>query len=175
VSSTPPKSLDLSAIKPVNVPPAAAGSASRNELYREELESYDQFSPEDARAEERQIRKAFLARELDQIDDLVKQRKIFANKIFWLLVVWLIATGAILLLQGFKFWGFQLEPKAILALIGGTTLNVIGIFAVVANFLFPKTGSPIFSKDFSKLGFPSAPGNTSASRTKRRGGVEKQP
>lgn len=126
----------------------AKGSGPRASLYAKELAAYEQFDGQDDDAYERRVRHAFLARELRQIDEIVESRKEFANKIFLLVVCWLVALGAVVLLVGFKSeTGFELDSKVVLALIGGTTLNVLGIFTIVTNFLFPKNGHSIFSRE----------------------------
>ena len=70
----------------------------------------------------------------------LKQRKEYANKIFYLIVVWLVVLLIILLLQGFqgfgKAVGFSLSDSVLLAFIGGTTINVLGIFVIVAKYIF---------------------------------------
>ncbi|MDP4360701.1 hypothetical protein QR510_29170, partial [Escherichia coli] len=52
---------------------------------------------------------------------------------------------------------FDLDDKILLALIGGTTLNVLGIFTIVTNFLFPKSGASIFSQTAGALMHPLRP------------------
>jgi hypothetical protein len=133
---------DLSLIGPAAIP--AAGEPEQ--LYAEELATYAAYDAEDDLAYERRARNAFLARELKQIDEIVRSRKTYANKIFCLIVCWLVAIGAVLLLSGFHAYGFDLDTNVLLALIGGTTLNVLGIFTIVANFLFPKGGHSILSQ-----------------------------
>lgn len=123
------------------------GPPSGPSLYAKELAAYAEFDDQDDEAFERKVRHAFLARELQQIDDIVTSRKSYANKIYWLVVSWLIAMGVLILLDGFSSrTGFVVDTKIILAMIGGTTLNVLGIFTIVTNFLFPKNGHSIFSR-----------------------------
>lgn len=119
---------------------------SGTSLYAKELAAYSQFDDQDDEAYERRVRHAFLARELRQIDDIVASRKSYANKIFLLVVGWLVVLGVIVLLAGWRPGDFQLDTKVLLALIGGTTLNVLGIFTIVTNFLFPRNGHSIFSR-----------------------------
>lgn len=70
----------------------------------------------------------------------IGERKRYANRIFVLIVWWLIGIGVLLLIQGFglKFNFFQLSDKIMVTLVGGTTINILGIFIVVVNYLFPK-------------------------------------
>jgi hypothetical protein len=85
-------------------------------------------------------------KERDQLRNLSYQQDInqlqrYAGRIFWLVVAWLSGTFALLLLQGFlgpNHW-FNLDDAVLIAAIGGTTINVIGIFIVVARYLFPRT------------------------------------
>ncbi len=82
-----------------------------------------------------------LARKTAEVDGLkldLKQRKEYANKIFYLIVVWLIVLLGVLLLQGFGKTddGFSLSDSVLLAFIGGTTVNVLGIFVIVAKYIF---------------------------------------
>lgn len=85
-------------------------------------------------------------RQMTMIDEVLEARKEYANKIFLLVVLWLVAIGVILGCRG-MYWktGFELSDKVLLALIGGTTINVLGIFTIVANFLFPKNGGHLLA------------------------------
>jgi hypothetical protein len=96
----------------------------------------------------------------DGFEQDIKERRIYANKIFKLLSIWLVSVFTVIVFQGFstesssvkavfketpsflKSFVFQprfnLPDSVLLALIGGTTINVIGIFVIVANYLFPK-------------------------------------
>lgn len=128
----------------------AEGADPAASLFAKELATYEQFDDQDDEAYERRVRHAFLARELKQIDEIVSSRKAYADKIFDLVVWWLVALGVVVVLAGFKDkTNFDLDSKIILALIGGTTLNVLGIFTIVTNFLFPKNGHSIFSRSSS--------------------------
>lgn len=68
----------------------------------------------------------------------ITERKKYASKVYWLIVGWLIMLFVVLFFQGFKPHGFALSDPVLLALIGGTTVNVLGIFIVVVNYLFAK-------------------------------------
>jgi hypothetical protein len=92
-------------------------------LVEQELEDYERAAK---REEVRSL----------QLDN--RQRLIFADRVFYLLVSWLIGLFGVLFCQGFALDMFQLPENVLLALIGGTTLNVIGIFMVVVRYVFPK-------------------------------------
>ncbi len=68
-------------------------------------------------------------------------RKDFAWDIFYLIVAWLFLVFVVLLLQGFTATicahKFGLSDSVVLALISGTTVNVLGIFLIVVRYLFP--------------------------------------
>jgi hypothetical protein len=73
------------------------------------------------------------------------ERKKYASRFFHLSCAWILIITTILLLQGFgSFWfgkcPFKLSEPVVLAVIGSTTANVLGILFVVANYLFPKKG-----------------------------------
>lgn len=74
--------------------------------------------------------------ELDSYKQDTDERKAFAKKIFTLICVWL--AGVFLLLLGQGFLLIKLSDNVLITAITGTTLNVIGIFLVVTNYLFPK-------------------------------------
>ena len=78
------------------------------------------------------------ALKLKDLGNQISQRESYAFRVFVLLCVWLIGMFAVLGLQGFKCHGFLLSDNVLLALIGGTTANVFGLFLVVMNYLFPK-------------------------------------
>jgi hypothetical protein len=73
----------------------------------------------------------------------IQERKKYARWFFILACCWLAAITGLLLLQGFgSFWfgrmQFRLADNVLLAVIGSTTVNVLGILYVVATYLFPK-------------------------------------
>ncbi len=73
----------------------------------------------------------------------IDERKKYARRFFILACFWLVAITVLLVLQGFgSFWfglmPFKLADTVLLAVIGSTTVNVLGILYVVANYLFPK-------------------------------------
>ena len=70
--------------------------------------------------------------------DNILRRGNWGNRIFWLLLGWLIAVVAIVTAQGFGFAGFHLDNSIMLAFIGTTTLDVLSLGYIVANYLFQK-------------------------------------
>jgi len=52
-----------------------------------------------------------------------------------------VAVFVILLMHGFKFYGFQLDTTVLTTLAGGTFVSTIGLFGIVVKGLFP-TSAP---------------------------------
>lgn len=96
-------------------------------------DSPDDITKEEAKALELVKHKL----ELEGIKQDQTQRKEYADRIFCLIKWWLVAILTILVLHGFaEKTGFKLSDKVLITLIGGTTINVLGIFAIVANYIF---------------------------------------
>lgn len=66
------------------------------------------------------------------------ERKKYAKRIFGLTCAWVVGIYALLLLQGFRPFGFKLSDNVILAAIGSTTANIIGVFLIVTRYFFPR-------------------------------------
>ncbi len=70
--------------------------------------------------------------------DLLERKK-YAHRIYCLVMGWLVAMLGLMACEGFgSRIRFQLSDSIILAAIGATTVNVLGMLYVVANYLFPK-------------------------------------
>ena len=67
----------------------------------------------------------------------IAERKIYAKRIFVLICCWLVAAFLLLVADGIGFH-FALSDSVVLAVIGSTTINVLGIFYIVTHYLFPK-------------------------------------
>lgn len=69
----------------------------------------------------------------------IGERKKYAHRIFVLICFWLAAVFLLLVADGLSNIDlFVLPEGVILAIIGSTTLNVLGIFYIVTHYLFPK-------------------------------------
>ncbi len=95
-----------------------------------------------------------LRAELDSFKQDIGQRRTFAPKLYVLTCWWLGCVIVIVLTQGFsegRYHFFRLNDGVLIALLGTTTVNVVGLFYVVAKYLFPeKSGG--FHRDLeSKL------------------------
>jgi phosphoglycerol transferase MdoB-like AlkP superfamily enzyme len=68
----------------------------------------------------------------------IAERKKYAHLIYWLTVAWLIGLAVIVLLHGWRtFTYFDISERIILALITSATIEVVGLFVIVAKYLFP--------------------------------------
>ena len=78
--------------------------------------------------------------QLEGVKQDTGERKKYAFWFFLLACVWITIVTVLLLLQGFglRSWEFKLSDPVMLAVIGSTTVNILGILYVVANYLFPK-------------------------------------
>ena len=67
------------------------------------------------------------------------ERKRYANRVYCLVTGWVIAMFAVLLLQGFGWFGWKpLANSVISVLVGGSTTSILGIlYAVVSNLFKP--------------------------------------
>lgn len=84
---------------------------------------------------------------LQGLEQDIGLRKQFAWYIFYLIVAWLAAAFLVLAFQGFSIsicgHFFKLSDSVLLALIGGTTVNVLGIFVIVVRYLFPQGSAQV--------------------------------
>lgn len=68
----------------------------------------------------------------------IEERKHYALRIYKLTVGWLITLAAFVLLHGWQsHLGLNISEKIILALITSATIQVVGLFVIVARYLFP--------------------------------------
>lgn len=77
-----------------------------------------------------------------------EQRKEFSHKIYALVCIWL---GLLIFILCMSAWGihfyplpskeFFLSDNVLIALITGTSANIIGLMAIVILYLFPKSGN----------------------------------
>ena len=77
---------------------------------------------------------------LIEAQSMFKERRRYALWLFGLSVIWLIVILAFLLFAAIKtMFGidFELSDTVLVALITTTTINVLGLFYIVARWLFP--------------------------------------
>lgn len=80
---------------------------------------------------------------LDGLRQNIHERKKYAGRIFWLAVGWTCSVIVILIFNGFGRcagrFHFHLDNPVLLAAIGSTTTNILGLLYVVVRYLFPDT------------------------------------
>lgn len=107
----------------VESPDAEEKTVSNIELNKQ-LEEYNRFKEETAGIKQDR-----------------EERKVYAGKTFNLLCVYMVCVGILLLMSGFsesEKAKFHLSDTVLIAILGTTTTNILGIFYFVANYLFPK-------------------------------------
>jgi hypothetical protein len=71
-----------------------------------------------------------------------KARKKYANKLHRLVVYWLFGIALLISAQGIRYFPgdveFRLSENVVVAMIGGTTLNVLGLYLIVVRYLFSR-------------------------------------
>ncbi|MDD5125380.1 hypothetical protein [Methylovulum sp.] len=78
-----------------------------------------------------------LKQQLKEAKDTHKLRLGYADKIFWLVCSWLIGVVIAVFMSGLNAFGFSLSDNVLIAFITSTTVNVVGLFFVVAKWMFP--------------------------------------
>lgn len=79
----------------------------------------------------------------------IEERKNYAKKLFRLISWWLLGMFVMVVSYGWTDSYFKPSEKVMLALIGSTTVNVLGLFAIVAKYFFPSI-PPAVKKKKSK-------------------------
>ena len=64
------------------------------------------------------------------------ERKKFSDKIFWMVVSFLSTVLLIVIVCAIKCIPFTLSDSVLIALLTTTTANVIGVYMIVAKYLF---------------------------------------
>jgi hypothetical protein len=64
-----------------------------------------------------------------------EERLRYAKRVFRLIVWWLVWVGSVVVVDDIEPLPFDLADAVIIALVGGTTASVIGIFLIIANYL----------------------------------------
>lgn len=116
---TPPESITLDFASDSSSPAAEPDPSVSLEDYKQEYEI------------------EALKQQLHEVTDTHKNRIAYIGRVFWLVVGWLACVVACVGLTGFAAWGFKLSDQVLIAFITSTTINVVGLFVVVAKWLYP--------------------------------------
>lgn len=98
----------------------------------------------------------------DQLGQIQKNHDLrvsYTGRIFWLVVGWLVGVVLCVMLAGFGGWGFRLSDAVLVAFITSTTVNVVGLFVLVAKWMYPSGSADTQHKDLisSSLSMRSKP------------------
>lgn len=81
-----------------------------------------------------------LSEELKDLRQDRDERKSYASKLYWLVLIWLTLIITIVILQGLELsnviLSFHLDNTVLVTLITTTTANVAAFFLVVVRYLF---------------------------------------
>lgn len=108
-----------------------------NQAYKEEEQTLDRKKDEGIR--KLKIENDLLQAQLDKITGDNKARKLHSGLIFLLVFIWLVAVLVIMFLVGNKT--LFLSDQVLIALLSTTSVNVIGLLVIIANYLFNKNKS----------------------------------
>jgi len=103
------------------------------------LNDISRYSPNEEEGFSKSIERDFKQAKLKSYIQDVGERKNYANKLYKLLVCFLISVFLILISCGIKPLCFCLSEKIIITLLATTSANVIGIFLFVVKYLFKAT------------------------------------
>lgn len=151
--------LDINDISSEPFQPEVSASEGLRNLPQQEAEKYYDDRIQRARADIAEERFKILKQDREE-------RQKYARYLFKLICAWLLGIYSIIMLSGvgattarfdmsdlpvvkrleFKP-SFKLSDAVLLALIGGTTINVLGLFVIVANYLFNSPKDPMEPKD----------------------------
>ena len=124
-----PADLEVIQEEPVALPDIEAQA-----LARADAEDFDK------RAREETLRR--LKHENKQLKQDRRERRRYARQFFYLACSWVLFLATLLVFQGFQAYSsispFLLSDNVLIAVMGSTTVNVLGILYVVATYLFPK-------------------------------------
>ncbi len=119
-------------IEDIEISPPADGGEKSAQSVRDEGLHYE-------KGREQKLNNDYLQVKIDQANQDRDERKDYANRLYWVMVVWLIWIAVIIwksAANGFPM--FLLSDSVLITLIGSTTASVIGVFLIVASYLFPK-------------------------------------
>jgi hypothetical protein len=79
----------------------------------------------------------------EQFEQDMRHRKEYAGKAFWLAIAWIAFIAALTAAQFAAGWcgrGEGLDTTSYAAIVGSTTLNVLGFWVFVGRYLFTRRG-----------------------------------
>ncbi len=85
------------------------------------------------------IKNKELAYKLEQLRKLDTTRDSYIPRLFWLIVSWLVTVVVFIALAATLGERFNLSDNVLIAFITSTTVSVLGLFVIVARWLFPSS------------------------------------
>ena len=101
-------------------------------------EADDRSTAQDFEREQKQLELNQKQTEVDKARQTLALREDHSEKLFLVMVGWLIGVFLILLLHGCKTNHFSLADNVLVTLLAATTAKVVGLFYLVTGHLFPK-------------------------------------
>jgi len=134
-------SISAAAILSIDDVPDSQTKLESAEIVKEALPNIQKAALEN-------IQKEFAKERIRSLSQDIDERKKYAHRIFCLICSWLGICFLLLGLEGFAHWTqFSLPEGVLMAIIGSTTVDVLGIFYIVTHYLFPQNGAPSFPED----------------------------
>jgi hypothetical protein len=91
-----------------------------------------------------------LISQLNQQNDNHRLRLAYTGKIYGLVVGWLVCVLLCVACSGFSYKGFRLSDSVLLAFITSTTVTVVGLFVLVAKWMYPTADRPPTAEGLEK-------------------------
>lgn len=88
----------------------------------------------------------FFRQKLREDRDTHELRLKYSNRIFCLVCMWLACVVVSVFMSGFNFFGFKLSDTVLITFITSTTVSVLGLFIIVAKWMFPNNHKKINNK-----------------------------
>ena len=107
------------------------GNREKDDLAKDEQKAFRAKGQEEHEKQKKEL-------ELKSLQQDIDERKGYATKIFFLVCVWLATVLLIVAASGCEFIRLTVSDTVLVALISGVSVNIIALFAIVANYLFPK-------------------------------------
>jgi len=112
------------------------------------VSSADDIPDSKTRLEFSEIQARFFEERVRSLSQDIDERKKYAHRIFCLICAWLGGSFLLLVADGIaRSQWFSLPEGVLLAIIGGTSADVLGIFYIVTHYLFPQSAPSAESPD----------------------------
>lgn len=108
----------------------------KTDVVREDKEKLEQQKIKET-IKQLKLKNEKLSEEIKDKQQDREQRKAFADKIFNFVIWYLLAVFLLLFFTGSSMFKFTLSESILLALLGSTAISIIGVFNLVAKYLFP--------------------------------------